>query len=269
MHGTDLLYWVMKPFAVATLIVALALPLTARAETSAPICDAPLDLLRFTNPLSNLAQKLATRDPITIVAIGSSSTAGARASSPAASYPSRLEVELRRHFPNHSITVLNRGVNGEEVSDMLKRFDSAVVAAKPNLVLWQIGTNSVVRSQMFTDHGALIRDGLNKIRAIGADIVLIDPQFTPKVIARPEAAPVVELIASIAKEENVNLFHRFNLMKRWKEVDHIAFKTFVASDGLHLNDWSYACIAEGLGRAIAEAAQRPIPSKATIIHRAP
>ena len=188
MQGTDLANWAMKPIAVAALVAGLVLPLPARAETAAPACDAPLDLLRLANPLSRVAHKIATREPITIVAIGSSSTAGAGASSPAASYPNRLAVELKQHFPNHAITVLNRGVNGEEIGDMLKRFDSAVVAAKPDLVLWQLGTNSVIRDHKLADHDSSIRDGLKKIRAIGADVVLIDPQFAPKVIAKPEAA---------------------------------------------------------------------------------
>lgn len=259
----------MKPIAVAALIVGLALPLAARAETPAPPCDAPLDLIRLANPLSHLAQKLAARDPITIVAIGSSSTAGAGASSPAANYPNRLAVELKQHFPNRSITVLNRGTNGEEVGDMLKRFDSAVVAAKPDLVLWQIGTNSVIRDHKLTAHDSSIREGLKKIRAIGADIVLIDPQFAPKVIAKPEAGPMVELIATTAKREDVDLFRRFDVMKRWSEVDHMAFETFVSPDGLHMNDWSYACMAKGLGLAIAEAAQRPVMSATAMSHLVP
>jgi acyl-CoA thioesterase I len=113
---------------------------------------------------------------------------------------------------------------------------------------------------MFTDHGAAIRDGLNKIRAIGADVVLIDPQFAPKVILKTEVGPMVELIATTAKQENVDLFRRFDVMKHWHDVDHLAFETFVSSDGLHMNDWSYACMAKGLGLAIAEAAQRPVMS---------
>jgi len=268
-QATDLAYRAMKPIAVAALIFGLALPLSARAETPAPTCDAPLDLLRLANPLSHLAQKLATRDPIIIVALGSSSTAGAGASSPAARYPSRLEVELKQYFPNRSITVLNRGVNGEEVGDMLKRFDKAVVAAKPDLVLWQLGTNSLIRDHMFADHGAAIRAGLRIIRAAGADVVLIDPQFAPKVIAKPEASHMVELIAMTAKQEDVDLFRRFDVMKRWSEVDHMGFETFVSPDGLHLNDWSYACMAKGLSMAIAEAAQRPILSATAMPHLVP
>jgi lysophospholipase L1-like esterase len=260
--GIDLAYRAMKRTTVAALFAALALPLSARAETPALTCDTPLDLIRLVNPLSHVAQKLTAGAPITIVAIGSSSTAGAGASSPAKSYPSQLAVELKKQFPYNSITVLNRGANGEEVADMLRRFDKAVVAAKPDLVLWQLGTNSVIRDQMFTDHGAAIRDGLNKIRSTGADVVLIDPQFAPKVIVKAEAEHMVELIATTAKVENVDLFRRFDVMKRWREADHMAFESFVSPDGLHMNDWSYACMAKGLGLAIAEAAERPVVSAA-------
>ena len=159
----------------------------------------------------------ATRRPITIVAIGSSSTAGAGASTPAANYPSRLQAELKQRFPGHTITVLNRGVNGEEIADMLKRFDTAVVAAKPDLVIWQLGTNSVIRDHQVVDHGASIRTGLDRIRTAGADVVLIDPQFAPKVIAKPEAAHMVELIATTAKRKTSTCSRRFDVMKRWRE----------------------------------------------------
>jgi acyl-CoA thioesterase I len=267
--GIDLACRAMKWTTVAALLAALALPLSARAETPALSCDTPLDLIRLANPLSHVAQKLAAGAPITIVAIGSSSTAGAGASSPAKTYPSQLAVELKRLFPTHSITVLNRGVGGEEVDDMLKRFDKAVVAAKPDLVLWQLGTNSVIRDQMFTDHGAAIRDGLNKIRSTGADVVLIDPQFAPKVIVKSEAEHMVELIATTAKMENVDLFRRFDVMKRWRDADHMAFESFVSPDGLHMNDWSYACMAKGLGMAIAEAAERPAMSAKAMAHLIP
>jgi acyl-CoA thioesterase-1 len=245
----------------------MALPLAARAET--PTCDTPLDLIRLANPLSHLTQKLAGGGPITIVAIGSSSTAGSGASSPANSYPSQLALDLKNRFPSNSITVLNRGVGGEEVADMLKRFDSAVVAVKPDLVLWQLGTNSIIRDHKLADHGAAIHDGIRKIRATGADVVLIDPQFAPKVIAKADAERMVDLIAATAKAENVDLFRRFDVMRHWRDTDHMAFETFVSRDGLHMNDWSYACLAKGLGLAIAEAADRPVMSATAMSHLVP
>ena len=246
----------------AALLAGLALVSPARADT--PACVAPLDLVRLANPLPRVAQKVASGEPVTIVAIGSSSTSGAGASSPAANSPSRLAIELKQHFPKLSITVLNRGVGGEEIADMLSRFDSAVLAEKPDLVLWQLGTNSVIRGHKLGGHDALIRTGLAKIRAVGADIVLIDPQFAPKVISKPDAERMVTLISATAKREDVDLFRRFEVMRHWHDVDQIGFETFVSSDGLHMNDWSYACMAKGLGNAIAEAAQRPVMSATAV-----
>lgn len=266
MQAIDLACRAIKPLALSTFLFALALPLSARAEPSYPApvknfeCDAPLDVVRLVHPLSHLAHKLEAHEPIVIVAIGSSSTAGAGASSNKATYPSRLAGELKKHFPTHDITVLNKGVGGEEVPDMLKRFDNAVVANKPDLVLWQLGTNSLLRDHQLDDRGANVRDGLKKIRTIGADIVLIDPQFAPKVIAKPHAERMIEFIATTAKLEGVALFRRYDVMKRWSVTDRMPFATFVAPDGLHMNDWSYACMAQGLGTAIAEAATRKVQS---------
>jgi acyl-CoA thioesterase-1 len=251
-------YRVAKPIAAAALFFVL--PLVVRAEVVGPRCDAPLDLIRFANTLPHLAQKLAGGEPVKIVAIGSSSTAGAGASSPTANYPTRLAAELKRRFPGHAITVLNRGINGEEIGDMLRRFDRAVLAEKPDLVIWQLGTNSVLRDHTVNDRGAGIRAGIEKIRAAGSDVVLIDPQFAPKVIAKPHAADMVELIAATAKREDVDLFRRYDVMKRWRDVDHLTFAAFVSPDGVHMNDWSYACLAKGLSRAIAEAVERPVMS---------
>jgi len=247
----------------AVLTTLFAAPLAANADDVAN-CDTPLSIVRLASPLTHFGARLARHEAVTIVAIGSSSTWGAGASTREASYPSRLEAELKVLFPQSPVTVFNRGVGGEEVPDMLKRFDEAVIAAKPDLVLWQLGTNSVIRDHASTQHAALIHEGLDRIRATGADIVLIDPQFAPKVIAKAEAPRMVQLISSTAKTENVDVFPRFEVMKYWSEQDHLGFDTFTAPDGLHMNDWGYACLAKGLSLALADAAKRPLLSaKAT------
>src|SRR5579872_3539367 len=79
-----------------------AIPVTAPALQTP--CSAPAAFTQFERPLGHLRRRLANGTPLTIVAIGSSSTAGAGASSPAAAYPSRLAVELRHNFPGHEIT---------------------------------------------------------------------------------------------------------------------------------------------------------------------
>ena len=251
--------WVLT--ALALLAVALvpgpAVSQSAKSSVQPPICAAPLDLTRLDYRLARTARRLATGGTLTIVAIGSSSTGGAGASSPAASYPSRLAVELKERFPSGTIRVVNRGANGEDVSEMLARMQESVIAEDPDLVLWQVGTNSLLLDRPLTPAGALIRKGLRRLKAAGGiDVVLIDPQFAPKVLAKADVGTLMSLYDTITKQDTVGVFHRFAVMRYWHEVAGIPFETFLSPDQLHMNDWSYACIAKLLATAIAEAATR-------------
>jgi acyl-CoA thioesterase I len=230
---------------------------TTAATPHSAACTVATDQVRFDFPLPRTARLLVSGLPIKIVALGSSSTYGVGASTSAASYPSRLAEELVRRFPGQKFTVLNRGVSGEDISDMLARLDTAVIREKPDLVLWQLGTNSVLDGEAVQPQASLLRQGLARLKATGADVVLIDPQYVPEVIATRHANEMVSLIATTAKEERVDHFRRFDLMRHWHETEHLPFKRFVSRDGLHMNDWSYACFAKGLGLAIAEAVERP------------
>jgi hypothetical protein len=225
-------------------------------STAAPTCVAPAEFSRLGRALTHTARRLALGEPVKVVAVGSSSTAGAGASSPAASYPSRLEAELKARFPGTPITVVNRGVNGEEAIQMMARFDT-VLADKPDLVLWQVGTNAVLRDHSLAGEAPLIRDGIRRLKASGADVVLIDPQYAPKVIAKPDAPGMVKLIGAEAKLEDTGLFQRFAIMRHWHENEKVPFESVLSADGLHMNDWSYGCLARLLGIAIAESARSP------------
>ena len=228
----------------------------ASAVASTAACNAPADLVRLVHPLKRVAQRIAGGQPLTIVAIGSSSTAGAGASSPAMSYPSRLEVELKALLPRVDITVVNRGVNGEESRDMLARFDRDVISQHPDLVLWQVGSNSVLRDRPLGEANTSLRDGLKRLHQAGADVVLINPQYAPKVINKHDVDGMVDLIHVMAKETNVDLFERFAVMRYWRLTEDIPFSTFISPDELHMNDWSYGCIAKLMAGAIHEAAAR-------------
>lgn len=244
-----------RPLGVAAVAIFCVLVVPALAQ-EARFCSAPSDVVKLEHPLKRAAARMAAREPLTIVAIGSSSTAGAGASSPQKSYPHRLEIELERLFPGREITVLNRGVNGEEVNDMLARFETSVMAEKPDLVLWQVGTNSVLRSSPLATASILIREGVRRLKASGADVVLIDPQFAPRVIAKPEAEVMVGILASAAKEANVDLFQRYAVMRHWHIELDLPFSTFITPDDLHMNDWGYGCVAKLMSGAIAEAINR-------------
>ena len=97
-----------------------------------------------------------------------------------------------------------------------------------------------------------------RLKASGADVVLIDPQFAPRVIAKAKIESMVSLIATLAKQDNVDLFRRFAVMQSWREASGIPFETFVSPDNLHMNDWGYGCVAKILAGAIADAASRPV-----------
>lgn len=248
---------------VARLIVSVATaavsPVSAQNGSPTLACATPPGFARFEIPLKHVAERISARQPVTIVAIGSSSTFGAGASSPAMSYPSRLAVELRELLPHTSVTVINRGVNGETAQEMLSRFDRDVLAAHPDLVLWQVGSNAVLLGKPIPPTGLLIAEGLRQLKVVGFDVILIDPQYAPKVIAAHDESDVdlmVALISTASRDMHVNLFQRFALMRYWRRTKGLPFSAFLSEDELHMNDWSYGCIAKLLARAVVEAATR-------------
>ena len=124
--------------------------------------DVPDDLVTLPHPLPGCARIIANGGTLTIVALGSSSTAGAYASSPSASYPARLGIELGLRFPDAGIKVLNRGENGEDAAENLARFDKSVGAEHPNLVIWQVGTNWLVQDRSLAAFKSLVVEGLTR-----------------------------------------------------------------------------------------------------------
>jgi lysophospholipase L1-like esterase len=220
---------------------------------SGQLCDTPKGIVRLDTALGATARRLALNEPVTIVAVGSSSTAGAGASSAAFSYPNRLADELKRRYPEASITVLNRGVNGEEVGDMIARMDLTVLSARPTLVIWQLGTNSVLRDRNSDDILAQAREGIDRIKAAGADVLLVDSQYAPRVLNKPQLPRMLELTDELARSENISVFRRFAMMRHWHHDQQIPVDSFITADGLHMNDWGYACFARGLADAMVEA----------------
>lgn len=217
---------------------------------AASTCPAPKNASKLTQPLARTAAKLRAGEKVVIVAIGSSSTAGAGASKPDLSYPAQLQVRLRERFPGADITVLNRGVNGQDAPEMLARFDTDVAAAKPTLVIWQSGVNALFRDNGLSTAEGQLREAIARVRALDADLLLVDPQYSPRVVADPDTAPMIRLIDRVAAEEGVGVYHRFALMREWHEAGGMPFESFLWKDGFHMNDWSYDCLARDLGRAM-------------------
>lgn len=211
-------------------------------------CRSPKGGAKAMGTLPRVSQKLAQGQPVVIVAFGSSSTQGFGVTSPQYNYPNRLAAQLRRHYPKADITVVNRGIGGEDAPEMLARLQTSVLDAKPDMVIWQVGTNAVLRNLDPAETAALVEEGIRRIKTSGADLVLIDPQYSPAVNAKGESASkMVQMLGKIAELRHVAVFPRFEIMREWHENQAMAFDSFVIADGLHLNDWGYACFAQLLG----------------------
>ena len=235
-------------------------------------CRAPKRIGNTVGALPHVARKLAGHQPVTIIAFGSSSTEGYGSTAPRFTYPNRLAAQLRRRFPSAPIAVLNRGRGGEDAPEMLKRLKRAVIDEKPDLVIWQVGTNAILRNLDPAATLAVVRDGIARIQAAGADVVLVDPQYVPAVNQKGEhASRMVKMLANFAGRHRVGLFPRFEVMRAWHDDQALAFDRFSISDGLHMNDWGYACFAQLLGddiiRAVGEIKAGANPSRGVLTYR--
>ncbi|QWG25825.1 SGNH/GDSL hydrolase family protein [Bradyrhizobium sediminis] len=211
-------------------------------------CLPPKGGARKMGSLPHVAGKLAAGEPVVIIAFGSSSTSGYGSTSPEFTYPNRLAAQLRRQYPTADITVVNRGQGGEDAPEMMKRLQTAVLDMKPDLVIWQVGTNAVLRNLDPTETIKLVEEGVARIQAAGADLVLVDPQYSPAVNERAESAgKMIKLLNGVAELRHVGIFPRFEVMRDWHEKQAIPMDNFVIADGLHMSDWGYACFAQLLG----------------------
>jgi lysophospholipase L1-like esterase len=211
-------------------------------------CRSPKGGAKTMGSLPHVAAKLIAGKPVVIVAFGSSSTYGTGTTSPEFTYPNRLAAQLRRQYPGADITVVNRGKGGEDAPEMMKRLQTEVIDMNPDLVIWQVGTNAVLRNLDPAETAKLVEDGIGRIQAAGADLVLVDPQYSPAVNAKAEnASRMVQLLGKVAELRHVGFFPRFEVMRDWHEKQSMPFESFVVADGLHMNDWGYACFAQLLG----------------------
>jgi lysophospholipase L1-like esterase len=161
-----------------------------------------------------------------------------------------LQIALREHFPKLDIRVENRGRSGEDAPEELKRLAADVIALHPDLVIWQVGTNAVLRRDDLSADGQFLRDGVAMMKTAGIDVVLMDLQYAPRVLARSSWGVVEDLIADVADDARVGLFRRFALMRYWQRINPSDAPAMIGVDGLHMTDAGYACLASNLAAAL-------------------
>lgn len=237
--------------AVLACVIGFAADRVAPAGEAAN-CAAPPTLTSLDATLDRSGTLVAEGKAPTIIAIGSSSTLGVGASAPAMTYPSRLERELRAELPALAITVANRGRSGQDVGEEFARLNREVVDKQPDLVIWQVGTNALLRRQDLAVERQLISEGVELMKQHAIDVVLMDMQYAPRVLARPAWDDMEQLIAEVASRERVGRLRRFDIMREWSRTGQLAAAQLIGPDGLHMTDVSYGCLAERLAHSLTD-----------------
>lgn len=242
---------VMAVLAAAALVSMGASAAVAGGDPEPSRCAVPAALLQSADPLPRVTAKLRRGESVTIVAIGSSSTFGTGASSSRATYPSRLQGDLHRMFPNARVAVLNRGVPGDTASSMLRRFRKDAIDPHPDLIIWQTGTNSALGGGDIERFARDVRAGIALAREAGIEIMLMGPQYAPRFESVTNRMSFVEKLKAIAAAEHVPMFPRYEVMKHWVKSGQFSVKTMINPDGLHLTDLSYDCVGTLVAEMIA------------------
>lgn len=232
----------LRSLALAALLILPA----ARAQAQAHACpDQPHPAIAS----PRLAEALARPGGARIVAFGSSSTAGSGASDAAHTYPAVLEARLRAAL-GPRVTVLNRGVGGEDADAMIDRITRDTLAERPDLVVWQLGANAAMRQMNPDRFAGFVRQGVGLLRQAGIDVVLMDNQRAPRITAHPGNRRFDAILAGMAATTpGAFLFSRGALMDAW-EAAGVPAASLLIADGLHHNDRGYACLADALAGAI-------------------
>jgi lysophospholipase L1-like esterase len=209
--------------------------------------------------LPQVKKAIAANKEVTIVALGSSTTEGWRASNIAHSYPALLQADLNTALPTAHLAVINRGNAGEDVVEELPRIGRDAISLRPTLVIWQLGANGAMRNTPVELYKRLLTVGVKRLQEANTDVVLMDNQKAPAILASPEHVLIDQATADVAAETGAKLFARGALMDQWREAGY-PYERFVSDDRVHHNDYGYRCISAALSAAIVEGLKPSIPT---------
>jgi lysophospholipase L1-like esterase len=248
-------------FAALALALSFGCAVSAQAQETCPAGRNPPVAL----PVSK--KTLASQKELLIVALGSSSTEGWMATAPANTYPARLQHNLSKAFPLAHIAVINRGIGGQDAPEEVARLDTDAIAMKPSLVIWQVGANGAMAHADPAIFKKLVSLGIRRMKAAGIDVVLMDNQRSPAILAAPQHVLIDQELADMAVQFDVSLFSRGNLMDAWKHAG-MGYDHFISNDSVHMNDIGYRCLADALSLSIEEGlGLASVPSRVAMMDR--
>lgn len=227
---------------------------SAAVETPGPVqqlsaqCSVPTSEIAAPAPLPATISRLEGSQPLRILAIGSSSTWGVGATSRRKNYPSQLESMLERVLKTVPIEVVNRGVSGETAETTAERLRIEAALLRPDLVLWQVGTNDAVQRVSVENFERTVGSTVAQLRKKNIDVVLVGLQYTPKYARDEHYFAIRDALKRVATEQNVLYVRRYQAMEYITKTK--ANLQMMADDDFHLNDLGYQCMAEHIAQAM-------------------
>lgn len=209
--------------------------------------------------LPRLTRLLADSEPVRICLFGSSTVEGIGASTPEHGLCPVFERTFAPAAPG-GLTVINRGIGGNGAPEMHERLQQ-VIDDRPDLVIWQGGTNDVWKEEPVSTFIDLTRDDLQMLRRQGCDLAMIGPQWCKMLEELPNFPAFRDAVPALAIELGVPCFDRYDAMKQWCQEHHIE-RDALSPDGLHLGDFGYTLLGEALARWIAGLANVTLPVSA-------
>jgi lysophospholipase L1-like esterase len=243
---------------VAAVLLAVTLAPSASVKAEGLCPATPVAAIA----LPHLRAALDNGDEGIVVALGSSSTQGSAATDIAHSYPAVLQAALGAGLPRGHVAIINRGIGGQDAAEELARLDTDVLAIRPQLVIWQVGANGALRAADPAQFRRMVLQGVRRMQAAGADVILMDNQRSPRLLATASEPVFDEILADVAAETKASLFSRRSLMLAWANAGAPA-ALFIAADGMHHNDRGYHCVAQSLARAILDGLHSRLPLTAS------
>jgi hypothetical protein len=235
---------------VLTLLTALTVAGFARAE-DAQTCEVPAYLLTTDSTLSKVADAIKNARPLNVLVVGSRSST--ILSSEASAYPAKLQAALKERLPSIPVTLSVELQTGKTAEDVATGLVKLVEAKRPTLVIWQTGTVDAMRSVDPDDFRGAVDEGVVALQNAGADVVMVNLQYSPRTETMISAPPYLDNMRVVAQQHDVPLFDRFAIMRHWNEAGD--FDLFSNVHGTDMAKRVHACLGRALSKFVLDAAR--------------
>ena len=239
----------------ALVILGAVLSISAHPGQASARCTAPvLATATAGGSLPRTTARLKARQPVRILAIGSSTTAGV--GSGGAGFAHRLGPMIKARWPDTTVEVVVSGVSGETASGAAGRMARELAQHQPTLVVWQLGTNDANFGVSAESFRGTVAAGLAAIRAAGADALLIDPQYSRWAERGTRTAEFAGIIAAEGTRTGTPVVRRYQAMFQLASSNRSTFDGLISFDGLHLTSAGHDCMAQQVAGTITRNARR-------------